>query len=278
MRLLRALLCAATLSQIVSNAMAQVPPGNSNVPVFRSTTTLVFLDVTVLDKKGQPVVTGLTKGDFTITEDKKPQRIFSFEAPEMHKLKTSRNGSDNPDGSAPVTIFVLDLLNSNFEDFAYIRYSVQKYLEAQPAQLSSPAEMMVIGNQSLELLQGFTRSRADLLFALKHLPGALPFKMMNDSFFGERFGQSIDALQQIALQSKGVPGRKNILWVGHGGPSVNTVFWDSTLTEKLNRYVHETANMLVDARISLFVIYPGLPVEASVGSRSAMSAGRSGKL
>jgi hypothetical protein len=75
MRLLQALLCAATLSQVVSNAMAQVPPGNSNVPVFRSTTTLVFLDVTVLDKKGQPVVTGLTKGDFTITEDKKPQRI-----------------------------------------------------------------------------------------------------------------------------------------------------------------------------------------------------------
>src|ERR1700727_2534155 len=126
MRLLRALLCAAALSQIVSNAMAQEPPEKSNVPVFRSTTTLVFLDVTVLDKKGQPVVTGLTKGDFTITEDKKPQSIFSFEAPEMHKLKTSRNGSDNPEGSAPVTIFVLDLLNSNFEDFAYIRYSVQK--------------------------------------------------------------------------------------------------------------------------------------------------------
>jgi VWFA-related protein len=272
MRLLRALLCAAALSQIVSGALAQQSQGTPSVPVFRSTTTLVFLDATVLDKKGQPVVTGLTKDDFTITEDKKPQSIFSFEAPEMHKLKTSRNGSDNPDGSAPVTIFVLDLLNSNFEDFAYIRYSVQKYLEAQPAQLSSPAEMMVIGNESLELLQGFTRSRTDLLFALKHLPGALPFKFMRGSFFGERFGQSIDALQQIALQSKGVPGRKNIVWVGHGGPSVNTVFWDGKLTEQLDRYVHETANMLVDARISLFVIYPGLPVSAGVGSRSAMSA------
>jgi VWFA-related protein len=270
MRLLRALLCAAVLSQIVSNAMAQAPPVKSNIPVFRSTTTLVFLDVTVLDKNGQPVVSGLTKDDFTITEDKKPQSIFSFEAPEKHKLKTSRNGS--PEGSAPVTIFVLDLLNSSFEDFAYIRYSVQKYLEAQPAQLSSPAEMMVIGNQSLELLQGFTRSREDLLFALKHLPGVLPFEFMRGSFFGERFGQSIDALQQIALQSKGVPGRKNIVWVGHGGPSVNTVFLDGKLTEDLDRYVHETANMLVDARISLFVIYPGLPVQAGVGSRSAMSA------
>jgi hypothetical protein len=30
------------------------------------------------------VVKGLTKDDFTITDDKKAQRIFSFEAPETH--------------------------------------------------------------------------------------------------------------------------------------------------------------------------------------------------
>src|SRR5271170_3363525 len=56
----------------------------ANIPVFRSTTTLVYLDVTVVDKKGNPVVTGLTRDDFTITEDKQPQRTFSFEAPDEH--------------------------------------------------------------------------------------------------------------------------------------------------------------------------------------------------
>ena len=35
---------------------------------------------------------------------------------------------------------------------------------------------------------------------------------------GERLGQSLDALQQIALQNRGVPRRKNVLWVGRGGP------------------------------------------------------------
>jgi hypothetical protein len=48
----------------------------------------VFLDVTVLDKKGRPVESGLTKDDFTITEDKIPQTIFSFEAPEVHVMGT----------------------------------------------------------------------------------------------------------------------------------------------------------------------------------------------
>ena len=53
---------------------------SSDVPTIGVTSGLVFLDVTVLDKKGRPVVKGLTKDDFLITEDKKPQRVFSFEA------------------------------------------------------------------------------------------------------------------------------------------------------------------------------------------------------
>src|SRR5579863_5454027 len=120
----------------------------------------------------------------------------------------------------PVTIIVLDLLNSSFEDFAYIRDEVCRFLDTQPAQLKAPAEVFVIGNESLELLQGDTRNKDDLLYALNHLPAALPYKEMNGSFGWERFVQSVDALQQIALQNKGVPRRKNILWVGHGGPGV----------------------------------------------------------
>jgi hypothetical protein len=41
------------------------------------------------------VVTGLSKDDFIITEDKKPQRIFSFEAPETHSMDANA-GDDNP--------------------------------------------------------------------------------------------------------------------------------------------------------------------------------------
>jgi hypothetical protein len=37
--------------------------------------------VTVVDWKRNPLVTGLTKNDFTITENGKPQRIFSFDTP-----------------------------------------------------------------------------------------------------------------------------------------------------------------------------------------------------
>ena len=281
MRFPRALLCATTLLAIFAaytleaqgQGQTQGQQAPSDVPLFQVTSTLVFLDVTVLDKKGHPVVTGLTKDDFQITEDKKPQRIFSFEAPETHVMGANA-GDDNPDGKAPVTIFVLDLLDSNFQDFAYIRYEVQKFLDEQPAELTSPAELMVVGNQSLEMLQGYTRNKADLLYALKHLPAALPFKEMNGMFYWDRFDQSIDALQQIALQNKGVPGRKNIVWVGHGGPNIDLYAPDMTgqFAQDLKEYVHTTTNMLVDARMSLFVIYPGLNVASRRASLSEMEA------
>jgi VWFA-related protein len=256
---LRALLCTLTLAVFASSSLiAQgTQPAPSTIPTIQVTSRLVFLDVTVLDKRGNPVVTGLTKDDFTITESKKPQRIFSFEAPEVHTIAADA-GDDNPDGNAPATIMVLDLLNSPFEDFAYIRYSVRKYLEAQPAQLRSPTEMMVVGNNSLEMVQSYTRDREDLLFALDHLPGILPYKFMNGSFVTERFNQSIDALQEIALQNQGISGRKNVIWVGHGGPNIFTVSLPYPWKLMIDKFVHETTNMMVDARISLFVVYPGL--------------------
>lgn len=273
---LRGLLCAVMLvafpaSRSMPQSQSKNQSGPSNISTIQVTSRLVFLDVTVLDKEGHPVVNGLSKDDFTITENKKPQRIFSFEAPQLHTMGAAA-GDDNPDGEAPVTIFVLDLLNSPFEDFAFIRYSVRKYLEAQPPQLSSLAEMMVIGNDSLEMVQGYTRNKEDLLFALDHIPATLPYKIMNGAFFWERFAQSIDALQQIALQNQGVPGRKNVVWVGHGGPNVNTIFLPDQWVERIHRYMHETTNMLVDARVSLFVIYPGLKVKGPDLSISAMDA------
>lgn len=241
----------------------RVPPTqsqqNTPIPTFQSTTTLVFLDVTVVDKKGHIVTSGLSQDDFSITEDKRPQRIFSFEAPESHAPKKHAS-DDTPDGSSPTTIFVLDQLNTSLEDFAFLSDQMQKYLEAQPTHLAAPAEFMLLGNRTLELLQGYTRSRDDLLFALKHVPTAVPYKNIA-AFKDERFFQSIQALQQIALQNNGIAGRKNIIWIGRGGPGTALALRNIYSVGKLVRFAHQTTNMLVDARITLFLIFPGLKVQ-----------------
>src|ERR1700733_16273182 len=94
----RALLYSSVLLTFspVQRLMAQGQRGPSGVPTLQVTSTLVFLDVTVLDKQRHPVTTGLTKDDFTITEDKKQERIFSFEAPESHVMGANA-GDNNPD-------------------------------------------------------------------------------------------------------------------------------------------------------------------------------------
>jgi VWFA-related protein len=162
----------------VRSLIAQGQQSPSGAPTIRVTSSLVFLDVTVLDKKGRPVVKGLTQNDFTITEGKKPQRIISFEVPEAHVMGAGA-GNDNPEGKVPVAIFVLDLLNSSFADFAYIRYEVRQYLVALPPHLDFPAELMVLGNRRLEMQQGYTRNRDDLLYALDHLEPWEPYKLQN---------------------------------------------------------------------------------------------------
>lgn len=267
----RSLLWCAAALYLPTISIARAQAVSPVIPTFSTTSRLVYLDVTVLDRKGNPVVSGLTKDDFTITENKQRKRIFSFEAPESHTVSSNAN-DDSQVGEAPLTIFVLDLLNSRFEDFAYIRFEVKKYLAVQPSRLNSPAELMVLGNDSLDMVQGFTRNKADLLDALEHVPNALPYKHMNGAFWAERLGQSIDALQQIALQNKGIPGRKNIIWVGHGAPGVFTNLLGDSIAGKLDQYVHDTTNMLVDARMTLFVIYPGLRVDGGTFNMSETSA------
>jgi VWFA-related protein len=55
-------------------------------PVFRAKTDLMQLDVTVLDKQGVPV-RGLTKDDFVLLEDNKPQTVEGFTAVDLEDVK-----------------------------------------------------------------------------------------------------------------------------------------------------------------------------------------------
>jgi len=93
-------LAAIVLSVATQFVSAQAQQADSDAPSLRVTSTLVFLDVTVLDKNGKPVTNGLGQDDFTISEDGKPQRIFSFEAPQAHVMPADSKDED-PDGHAP---------------------------------------------------------------------------------------------------------------------------------------------------------------------------------
>ena len=71
------LACASILAGPALSARAPQDPQRPAPPQFRTSTTLVPVDVRVLDREGKPV-TDLTQADFIVTEDGRPQTISFF--------------------------------------------------------------------------------------------------------------------------------------------------------------------------------------------------------
>ncbi|MDR3734140.1 MAG: VWA domain-containing protein [Acidobacteriaceae bacterium] len=255
---------------------ASLAAQSASQPVFRVNTRIVILDVVVTDRKGK-VVNNLSKNDFTIYEDKEQQNIRTFEPPSAHVMPTSPDGkplvTSSADlskiGNAPVTILVLDELNTAFPDMAYARYSLQKYLNAQPEILNQPTELLVASNTKFQLLQDYTQKRADVLAALKaHFP-EYPWKLEGSGKSGpgaaERIAQTLSSLLQISEASRGTPGRKNIVWVGVNAPGISLMGIDPDTEQQVTAIARRVTQTLLAARVTVFYINPTSNSSATTG-------------
>jgi VWFA-related protein len=224
------------------------------------------LDVVVTDKKGNLVHRDLTRDDFTIFEDKQPQTIRSFEPPSEHRMPAGDTAIVNSAadlkkiGDAPVTILVLDELNSRFEDMSFSRQMLIKYLQSQPAILKQPSVLMIAMNNTFQQVHDYTQNRDELIETVKkHMP-EYPWRMMNSGKTGpgavERMAQVMAALQQIGQASTGTPGRKNLIWVGNGFPSANLVGLEQQQADLIEAAMKRCTARLLAARITMYSINP----------------------
>lgn len=254
---------------LVNAAGAQAAPaGGGDVTTLKVTSRIVVLDITVTDKEGH-LVNNLTQGDFTVLEDKVPQPVRSFEAPAAHALPGSAPGqpvnlvhsaADLPKiGVSPVTILVLDELNTRFEDMAFGRNQLLKYLQAQGPVLAQPTALLYATNTRFVELRDYTQDRDTLISDVKkHMP-EYPTKLMNGKQGPgavERMAQTLSSLEQLSQASEGTPGRKNVIWVGVGFPSSDVVGLDPTTAATIESAVRRCTDMLLAARITLYTINP----------------------
>jgi VWFA-related protein len=248
----------------------QVPHSNSDaeqtIPptlTIRSTVRRVIVDVMVRDAHGQPVH-GLTAGDFSITEDKQPQRALSFDVYDFDKASISR-GPDAPPlppnvfvnvpalpERGPLYVMLYDLVNTEMEDQMTARRQILKFISAKPA---GTRFAVFVNSDELYLAQGFTADKDQLYAALdpKHPKSHVPkiFMMGRNYGYGNPY-TAIDVLTHIGQYLDGVPGRKNLIWVAGTFPTA-IYAQEGNPVDPGDRIRAET-NALAQAEVAVFPV------------------------
>ena len=221
----------------------------------------ISIDVDVLDAGGVPVISGLAEGDFAVLEDGQTKSLLAYEPPTA--AISAPVADPLPVHSVARTVMLLDVLNAELADVPFAVTSIRKFLIAQPAQLASPTELLVLGDTSLNVEQRFTVDREALLHALDGMSPESSMKARHGNFAEERYQETITALREIAMQNRGEPGRVNVLWLGRGGPNLDSRRLQPGSVGALLHEDHETANLLVYSRTHLYLVFPGNHVDVN---------------
>jgi VWFA-related protein len=241
-------------------AQPQSNPSAPPTPTIRVYVNRVVLDVVVTDKQGNPVA-GLTRDNFKVTDANEPQSITNFDTSAVHMVPTDATINSTADldrvaPEAPVNIILLDEFNTLFEDMAFARYSLKKYLERQPDKLTVPTMLLAVGIDNFQVLNDYTQDKQAILNSLDHHFVAYPWRNEGRSWAPERLGTAFGTLERVAEATVGHPGHKNMIWIGRGFPSINFRNASVDSGQRVENYVQHCVNMLRDARVTLYAIDP----------------------
>ena len=245
-----ALLIASTgLAQ--STAPQKTAP-ESSAQALRVSSRLVQVSV-IVRHRGAPV-TGLTKDDFTILDQNRPQQIADFSeqsfdpaAPAHTHAAGNRSNAIfsnhfDPDSGVPncVTIILLDALNTPRQEMANARLAVVDFLQ----QIQPHDHVALYGlSTNLYVIHNFTNDASSLLAALARSKNANSYQKSSseiadldtgndniDAFMlsaeqhaadmqtVNRAEMTANVLASIANSLVNVPGRKNLVWVSGSFP------------------------------------------------------------
>ena len=262
-------LSALTSEQAPAQMPSAQPPSATHPNELIIKARLVVLDVVVTDKTGKPVE-GLTANDFQIFEDGKPQHIRSIDPPSAHVLPATSVAAGisvvfDPAqparfGNSPVDILVFDQLNTHFADSSFARRCLHDYLAGQPALLAQPTTLLTVYDNHFKLLQGFTRDRDALLRAVAAASVEYPWRLElnGKAEYGpiERLDQSLRALEEIAQSYARIPGRKNLIWVGGGFPTINPTTIDGDDAQEVKDTLKHVTDVLLDTHVTVYAVDP----------------------
>jgi VWFA-related protein len=208
----------------------------------------ITLDVVVTDKSGKPVP-GLQQQDFTLLDNKQPQKILSFEAVK------------SPSTDPPVEVVLLvDEINTTFTNVSFERAQIEKFLKSGGGELPRPVSLAVLSDAGMVIGNITSQDGNALAAELNQNKAGLRTITRSQGIYGadDRIGLSLNAVQQLADYERPRPGRKLLIWVSPGWPLLSgpREELDSKEQDKLFNRIVALSDNLREARITLYSIDP----------------------
>jgi VWFA-related protein len=235
-------------------APASPATGNPARPAHQdsgSANPLITLDVIVANKSGKPQA-GLQQQNFTLLDNKAPQKIVSFQA------------VDEPSVEAvpPVeVVLVIDTVNTSPQTLGNETLQIQKYLRQNDGKLAHPTSVIVFSDSGLKNLGDPTLDGNALSTAMdgKDVIGLHAMHQAagtNGDF--ERLMSSIRKLYSLAGFEARKPGKKMVIWISPGWPMLAGAGQEmySKGKEQLFSILVAVSTAIRQARITLYSIDP----------------------
>ncbi|MFC6647358.1 VWA domain-containing protein [Granulicella cerasi] len=191
---------AVALLALASATLPAQQEQEPTMPTIHASTQIVLVDVTVQDKKGNPIH-GLSKDSFVLSEDKHPQGVRHFEehsaatakpGPELPPMPagTFTNYTPTPEGGA-LNILLLDSLNTPIQDQVFVRQQLLDFIKKAPA----GQRIAIFGlSNRLYMLQGFSSDPQTLKDSLQKKLTARQSTMLDGAAGSSEAVDSLDDL------------------------------------------------------------------------------------
>ncbi len=251
--------------------------------LFRQSVRRVVVDVVVTDSDGKPV-SGLTAGNFSISEDGKNQRMRSFDVhdfdahsdslPKLPRSLPTNTFVNVPAGPerGPLYVLLLDLVDMEIDDQPRAREQLLKFIRSKP--LGTRFAIFVFSD-GLHLVQGFTEDRNLLAAAVdpknprSHIPRIFLYAANYQAYIS-----TPRVFINIAKFLAELPGHKNLIWLSASFPSSLMPSSDaSTEGVSINDEIKEATDTLARGQIAVYPVdVRGLVATNSMAADVALNA------
>ncbi len=181
-------------------------------------------------------------------DDNRAQPIASFQA--VNGLTTEPPAE---------IVLVLDTMNTSFQQMAVVRQGVQKFLRQDSGHLALPVSVILLTDTGIKANRA-THDGNALAADIEKLPA--PVHVINSAQGLDglilRFGRSVDGLSQMTRYEATKPGRKLMIWVGSGWPTLSNALYrmDPRNQASFFHSIVDLSTSLREARVALYGVIP----------------------